>query len=107
MNWAKKHVCVKSCFNFKSPHPCQEVKGHAGVSLESCFAPAAQRCSLSHNTILFSAVWGLWYLMIVLYEVENAPFPTGSPPLISLIRPESLCHVQPAGRPANARMKLL
>ena len=54
---------------------CQEVERHAGLS---CFAPAAHHCSLSHLR-------------------RAPPFPTGSYPLISLIRPRS--WTCPAGRP--------
>ena len=65
-------------------HSCQEAERHAGVSFESCFAPEAQFCSLSHL----------------------APFPTRSQPLISLIRTQT--QTCPAGRPASnvMRMKL-
>ena len=87
--------------------PARKLRGTQG-----CLWRVASRLRLSSapfptHTLLYSAVWGMWWLMIVFCVVENAPFPTGSPPLISLIRPESLCHVQLAGRPANARMKLL
>ena len=72
---------VGSCakiLHFLYKYIARKLRGMQGCLLESCFAPEAQLCSFSHF----------------------APFPTGSHPLISLIRLETC----PAGRPANNAM---